>query len=536
MVLAYSLCLVVQIARSIDMEKIYKTAIYLRLSRDEEAERESISISNQREMLMNFIEGRSDLQFADEYSDDGYSGYDFNRPEFKRMIKNAENGIIDCIVVKDFSRLGRNFQKTEEFMQRIFPKMGIRFISVHDFYDSNREQSASERLANPIINLMNEYHVMETSQKVRSVLEHYRQNGKFIGNRTVYGYTIKDKQLVVDPEAAKIVRMIFNLKIDGMNQQTIGEYLNELGISCPLEYKIEKGVKAVASHFRTGEKALWSSVNVRRILENPIYIGTLIQGKTTSLSYRDRRRFKKDPSELVAFKNSHEAIISETTFLIVQDLLKRDTFCGKKLNKVYTFSGFAYCGNCGKVLCHRHSRGQNVFLECRNKECLSKGRIKEEILEEVVFKTLKKHIEIVINYSEPIVKSDFIKNLDVSNLELKELENHVRQLKESQKNLILQKENSMISENDYTEMYDFYNSKIAKAEFEADEIRNTKIRMLECADEVKNQYQKYFGSSELTRSMLVTFTEKIEVFSKTKIKIHFRYEDIFKMDGDISGT
>lgn len=136
------------------MEKIYKTAIYLRLSRDEEGERESISISNQREMLMNFIEGRSDLQFADEYSDDGYSGYDFNRPEFKRMIKNAEDGIIDCIVVKDFSRLGRNFQKTEEFMQRIFPKMGIRFISVHDFYDSNREQSASERLANPIIKVI----------------------------------------------------------------------------------------------------------------------------------------------------------------------------------------------------------------------------------------------------------------------------------------------------------------------------------------------------------------------------------------------
>ena len=129
-----------------------------------------------------------------------------------------------------------------------------------------------------------------------------------------------------------------------------------------------------------------------------------------------------------------------------------------------------------------------------------------------------------------------MQNLNITNLELKELENQVRQLKKSQANLILKKENSMISENDYTEMHDFYNSRIAKAEFEADKIRNVKIRMLECADEVKNQYQKYFGSSELTRSMLVTFTEKIEVFSKTKIKIHLRYEDIFKMDGDASGT
>lgn len=353
------------------MDRIYRTAIYLRLSRDEEGEKESVSISNQREMLMSFLGSREDLEFSGEFSDDGYSGYDFNRPEFQRMIESAKSGEIDCIVVKDFSRLGRNFQKTEEFMQRIFPKMGVRFISVNDFYDSNRELSASERLANPIINLMNEYHVMETSQKVRNVLEYYRQSGKFIGNRTVYGYVIKDKHLEVDPEAAKVVRMIFNLKIDGMNHQAIGEYLNELGISCPLEYKIEKGVKAVASHFRTGEKAMWSSINVRRILENPVYIGTLIQGKTTSLSYRDRRRFKKDPFELVAFENAHEAIISETVFLIVQDLLKKDTYA-KRTNsgKVNLFSGFAFCGNCGNVLYH-----DRVWM-CRNKECKCKGRIK----------------------------------------------------------------------------------------------------------------------------------------------------------------
>lgn len=235
------------------MDRIYRTAIYLRLSRDEEGEKESVSISNQREMLMNFLGSREDLEFFGEFSDDGYSGYDFNRPEFQRMIESSKNGEIDCIVVKDFSRLGRNFQKTEEFMQRIFPKMGIRFISVGDCYDSNREMSASERLANPIINLMNEYHVMETSQKVRNVLEHYRQNGKFIGNRTVYGYVINNKQLEVDPEAAKVVRMIFNLKIDGLNNQAIGEYLNELDISCHWSTKLKKVLKLL-HHISESEK------------------------------------------------------------------------------------------------------------------------------------------------------------------------------------------------------------------------------------------------------------------------------------------
>ena len=477
------------------MDKIYRTAIYLRLSRDEEGEKESLSISNQPEMLMSFLKSREDLQFTAEFSDDGYSGYDFNRPDFQRMIESAKNGEIDCIVVKDFSRLGRNFQKTEEFMQRIFPKLGIRFISINDFYDSNRELSASERLANPIINLMNEYHVMETSQKVRNVLEHYRQNGKFIGNRTVYGYVIKDKQLEVDTEAAKVVRMIFNMKIDGMNNQAIGNYLNEIGINCPLEYKIEKGVKAVATHFRTGEKAIWSSISVRRILENPIYIGTLIQGKTTSLSYRDRQRFKKDPSELIAFKNAHEAIISETIFLIVQDLLKIDTYAGRKnLGKVNVFSGFSYCGNCGNVLYRDKDVSKSSIWVCRNKECKCKGRIKELVLTEAVFETLKKHMEVILNHSEPVIKSDFMHNLNVTSLELRELERQSEQLKKSLENLQMQKENGVIAEKDYAEMYDFYNNKIAKAEFETEEIRSQKIKLLDCADEIRSQYAKYFDS------------------------------------------
>ncbi len=145
-------------------------------------------------------------------------------------------------------------------------------------------------------------------------------------------------------------------------------------------------------------------------------------------------------------------------------------------------------------------------------------------------------MEVVLNHSEPIIKSDFMKNLNLTSLELKELENQAEQLKKSQDNLLVQKENGVISERDYTEMYDFYNNKIAKAEFEAEEIRSQKSRLLDCADEIRNQYEKYFDSLELTRRMIVTFIEKIEVFSKMKIRIHFRYEDFFRTDGDISGT
>jgi len=518
------------------MDKVYKTAVYLRISRDDENEKESGSISNQRQILMAFLENREDLKFFKEFVDDGFSGYDFNRPAFQKMLECVKNHEIDCIVVKDFSRLGRNFQKTEEYMQRIFPKLGVRFISVSDCYDSNREQSASERLANPIINLMNEYHVMETSQKVRNVLEHYRRNGKFIGNHTVYGYVIKDKHLEVDPYAAEIVRKIFNLKIEGISNQAIGEYLNEMGIDSPLEYKINNGLSVTGKHLRVGEKALWSSVNVRRILENPIYIGTLIQGKTTSLSYRDKRRFKKDPSEMSVVENEHEAIISDTVFLIVQDLLQKDSYSKKNLNKSYMFSGFAYCGNCGKVLYYRQDSGKDTYCQCRNTQCQHKGTIKEKILAKAVFETLKKHMEVILNHSEPVVKSDFLNDLKMTDMKLSELEKQISQLNQSKSNLLNQKEQGMISEKDYAEMCDFYDNKIAKSEFESDEIQHQKTRLLNSIDDIKNQYRKYSDFTELTRGIVVTFIEKIEVFSKTKIRIYFRYENLFKTDGDSSGT
>ena len=145
-------------------------------------------------------------------------------------------------------------------------------------------------------------------------------------------------------------------------------------------------------------------------------------------------------------------------------------------------------------------------------------------------------MEVILNHSEPVIKSDFLHNLNVTSLELKELEKQSEQLKKSLENLQLQKENGVISDSDYAEMYEFYSNKIAKVKFDSEEIRNQKIKLLDCADEIRNQYEKYFSAPELTRRMIVTFMEKIEVFSKTKIKIYFRYEDIFRTYGEMIGT
>jgi len=511
--------------------QIYQTAVYLRLSKDDERDGESYSISNQRQMLTDFVNGKADLELSAEFVDDGYSGYDFNRPQFQNMMKAAQNGEINCIVVKDFSRLGRNFQKTEEYMQRIFPALGIRFISVMDCYDNDKELSPNERLLTPLVNLANEFVVMETSEKIRSVLETKRQNGQFIGNHTVYGYLIKDRQLVIDEKAAEVVRKIFDLKIEGKSNQAIGDYLNSIGVDSPLEHRIVNGNAAMGKANRKGDKAQWSSASVRRILENPVYTGTLVQGKTTSVSYRNRKRIQRDPSELTAFDNAHDAIISDTVFLIVQDLLKKDNY-SKYEKKSYLYTGIAFCGNCGTPLYHRQDKGYPAYWLCKNTSCPCKGSIKEIPLTDAVFKTLKTHISLVLNPEEYLLENDTAElEQTISETELKEYEAEISRAKNAKEMLLIQKEKSVISQDDCDEMMHFYNDKIRKAEYQIGQIQHRKTQIQNCISEVREQYRQYAEMTELTRRLLVTFIEKIEVFSKTKIRIYFRYADFFKEEG-----
>ena len=518
----------------------WKAAIYLRISKDDEGNGESGSISNQRQMLMSFLSGRQDLFFVAEYADDGWSGYDFNRPQFQQMIQAAKNGEINCIIVKDFSRLGRNFQKTEEYLQRIFPKLGVRFIAVANCFDSIREQSSSERIANPVMNLMNEFHVMETSQKVRNVLEHYRKNGKFIGNHAPYGYLIEDKLLVVDEKAAQIVNRIFEMKIEGISNQGIADELNRLGVKSPLEHKIEIGVSTTGKHLRDGDKAVWCSTSVRRILENPVYIGTLIQGKTTSRSYRDKRRIQTALCELKAFENAHDAIISDTVFLIVQDLLSRDGY-SNPMKQSYLFSGFIFCQNCGKQMYHRQDEASKpAFWVCKNKDCHCKGKIKEKSLCEAVLATLKTHIHIVLDFEYPVtLEQNCTADSGLMDLQQESLTHEIDCLKKKKAhlfNLSHDRKIGIIPEDDFEEMNDYYDAKIKNLEFQIMEIQNRKNKLLDCTEEIIDIYRKYVDMIELTRAAIVIFTERIEISGKDKVRIFFRYENILKFGGDTNGS
>ena len=515
------------------MKRIFKAAMYLRLSREDgEKEIESNSISNQRDMVMNFIVNRDDMEFISEYVDDGVSGFDFDRPNFDKMVSDVKAGKIDCIIVKDLSRLGRNFQKTEEFMQRNFPKLRCRFVAILNGYDSARELTASEQLAIPVANILNEYHVMETSRKIRDVQENNRRNGKLISGITSYGYTIKDKQIVIDPEAAETVKEIFALKISGMSNQSIANLLNNNDVACPLEHRLNANNSAPGQHFKRSKKATWSSQSVCRVLSDMIYTGSLVQGKTFSRNYKDRRRLLKDPAEWSITENFHEAIISETTFQIVADLLGKDNYSNS--DKSYLFTGFAFCENCERPLYHReckHKTGSNVYWQCMNRQCKNKRNINEKTLISAVHETLKLHVKSALE--SPMTADMIVQNFNNDTL-IKELDTEIERIENVKSCLPSQVENGTITTIDYESMVVFYDSKIAKLNSEKESIIAKKQKLINCIDEITARFKKYCEIPELTREIVVTFIEQIIVENRQSIKIFFRYSGL--VGGDENGS
>lgn len=275
--------------------KIWNATLYLRLSRDDGDKEESNSIIGQRELLRNFIRTRPELREYAVRIDDGFTGSNFERPSFKKMLEDVKAGRTNCIIVKDLSRFGRNYLDAGEYIEKIFPFLGVRFIAVNDNYDSFGGKNASDELIIPFKNLINEAYCRDISVKVRTQLEVKRKSGQYIGAFAVYGYLKDDadkNHLIVDEYAADIVRDIFSWKLEGMSPQDIAARLNRNGVLSPMEYKKSLGMK-FATSFKANPQALWSANAVLRILKNPVYTGVLIQGKETTPSYKVRKRVTK---------------------------------------------------------------------------------------------------------------------------------------------------------------------------------------------------------------------------------------------------
>lgn len=529
-------------------KKIYHAAIYVRLSKEDGdvatvGKRESNSISNQKDLIKNFLKDKKDIVVVSERVDDGYSGSNFERPAFQMMLEDIKKGIVDCVVVKDLSRFGREYIDAGKYIERLFPALGVRFIAINDHYDSLEGKSQADEIVIPFKNLINDAYCRDISIKIRSHLEVKRKNGEYIGAFTPYGYQ-KDSdnknKLVIDVYAAGIVKEIYRMKLSGMSQTAIANVLNKQGVLSPMEYKHSLGIR-IQDNFKTHEQAEWSAMSVKRILENEVYTGTLVQGKRTTPNHKVKKLMKKPETDWVRIEKNHEAIVSEREFALVQRLLGIDTRTSPNEEKVYPLSGLVVCGDCGAMMIKRDvPAGGKIYAyyicsrHAATKECAA-HRIPMKKLEETVLELVKIHIENILDMKKIM---DFIHAVPFQELDIKELETR-KEAKEKEANrcrelrdyLYEDFREGIISKEDYKELHDGYTEKRKKAE---EAIRNIDQQIREILESKSDKYHwlDYFAAhqniQEITRTVAVELIDQILIYDKKHIEVRFNFDDCYQ--------
>ena len=318
--------------------QVYKAAKYIRLSYTDDKSNESNSVGNQRKLIEDFVSRHPEIELVSEKVDDGYSGVIFDRPAFKEMMDDIMEGKINCVIVKDLSRLGREYIETGRYMRRVFPAYGVRFIAINDNIDTLNE-STGDDLTVSVKNIMNEAYARDISIKTRSSLETKRKNGDFVGAFPVYGYRKSEDNhnlLVVDEYAAQVVRSIFRMRLEGFSPYAIANELNRLGTLSPLAYKKYYGLPHAKKGYTDRKDCRWSANTVTRILQDETYTGTLVQGRKGSQHFKLKEMESRPSSEWVRVENAHEAIIDRNDFDLVQRIRNLDTRTSPQKDNVLT--------------------------------------------------------------------------------------------------------------------------------------------------------------------------------------------------------
>jgi len=524
----------------------YNVGEYLRLSSEDGDRGESNSITNQRELIEVYLKTRPDLMQVEEYVDDGYSGANFERPAFKRMMDDVQSGRINCIIVKDLSRLGRNYIEMGKMLERVFPTLGVRFIAITDNYDNINSSDDSDGIIVPFKNLLNDAYCRDISLKVRSQLDVKRRNGEFVGSYAPYGYkkSPQDKnKLIIDETAARVVRNIFKWKIGGISAHTIAKKLNEGGMASPSEYKREQGIN-YRSGFKSNIKSKWRSTQVLRILKNELYTGELIQKKRQKINYRIKKIRDVPPEQWIRVKNAHEAIIPKETFDLAQEVLKMDTCAPKGQENIRIFSGLVRCGDCERNMLRRTcswSANKYVYLYCgtfhRRLGC-SAHRIREEALYNFVLSDIQKKIDKVGEIERKIVK---LKAVPYDNRRAKKLEERIMECERNIERFEGLLNNAyddaikgVINKEEYSSFRKTFNDKITenkKIQAEAIAAKEKLAQLNVASFPWIKTFKRYRGINKLNRQVLIVLADHITVMDENNISVTYRhFEEINEVD------
>lgn len=514
--------------------QLFHAAVYIRLSREDGDKEESDSVGNQRKLLMEYISKMENLILYDTYVDDGYTGTSFDRPGFKRMIADIEEGRVNCIIVKDLSRFGRDYIETGRYLERVFPELGVRFISVSDGIDSIRQ--AYDMLL-PIKNIFNEQYARDISKKIQATVKSKQKAGEFIGAFTSYGYkkSPSDKnRLVVDEYAAEVVRKVFRLYVGGMGKLGIAKLLNSEGILCPSEYKMANGENYKNCN-RLESTSYWTYSTINVMLKNEMYRGNMVQGKKHQQMRSRQRHVERE--DWIIVKGTHEPIIDPETWEKAQRLLKqkhRDMGLEENRN---IFAGFVKCGDCGRAMAKsswkRADGGRTYSFHCGTYKRHGKGyctphTLPLHVLEDIVLEDLRAVIHNVRDLRE-LVKSQSFHYPDTEEIAGKELVRvkveleRVQKLKKSAyedyKEGLISKEEFLTYREDYLKKEELYTKQAEaleekKKEGAVQDVFETPWlkRLLELKD-IEN----------LDREIIVEMIDQILVYENCKIKICYNF-------------
>lgn len=507
------------------MQYRYTVAKYLRLSLEDGDKLESDSIAHQRELLDYNIKRLFDDKKIDsvELIDDGYSGTNMDRPSLKKLLMLAKNKGIDGIMVKDFSRFARDYVEVGRYTEKLFPEWQIRFISVNDNYDSKDYIGITARADMALKNVIYTMYSRDLSEKIKSVRKAQHKRGDFVSPYAIFGYIKNPEnkhQLIVDPEAANVVKRIFDMKYQGMSMGQIAVILNEEGILTPGRYKAEKGI-VQRGWSNINAPACWSSSTVGNILHDERYTGKMICGKTmrTVVDSKKLHRFEKD--EYIVTDNTHEAIVSQKLFKKVQS--NKPKRCVTR--KTYLFSGLIRCGACNRLM-KFDTRSSIKKYYCDSLrwnggvDCV-RERISENELIEVVLEAINKELLKTVNIIE--VQKNFEDIIKINQRTIKSLNDKIDKFKKKRVDDYVQFTKGEISAEEFQAKKNVLNNKIFEHEKELSEFRKSSLS----ADDltVLNMFQKYVGYKELTHEMIVDLIKTIYVHNDKRIEVVWNFRE-----------
>ena len=530
-------------------KKNYQTAAYVRLSVEDSGKPGADTIEGQKALLLSFVERQDDMEFVSLFCDNGRTGTDFDRPQFEKMMDEVRKGTINCIVVKDLSRFGRNYKETGNYLERIFPFLGVRFIAVNDSFDTLTAERTQEGYIVPLKNLINEVYSKDISRKIDAALTTKQRRGEFIGAWAPYGYR-KDPEdkhhLVINEETAPTVRQIFKWRSEGVSVVQIGRRLNDAGILSPSAYLYETGEVKTEKY----KGVLWHTQILKSILAHPVYIGHMVQGRKKQSFYEGKRQTYVDEANWIIVRHTHEPIIDEETFEKVQQIAnQRRTAYHDRLGKFAhleqtenILQGLVWCPNCERPMVRYKnvSHGAKLWYtyicpgHADDPARCAFVSIKEEDLKEVIFNTLQAQIAVAADMEAMVktlnAKPEYRRKRSEADSKLEAARRTLKRSLSLYDSLYQNYVEQLMTEQEYVTLKARYKAEADEADRLIKELEQAqqKSRVYTPENRFLSVCRSFTGTETLTREMAAALVERIYVDADKKIDIHLRYRDEFK--------